>query len=116
MKKIFTKEVIISSIIFFILGCAYNNWQIFRIGTEYEMITITTDRYINYGNEYLIDDFIKTKEHYLNINDLIDYIIEDSENICITEDKYIKINDLYYNVCKDGIRIIPSHVTIIDNQ
>lgn len=114
MKKFFSKEVIISSIIFFILGCWYNNWEIFRIGNEYEKVTVTVDRYIDYSSEYLIDDFITKKNHYLDISNLIDYIIENNDEICVNEDKFIKINNIYYNICGDGIEIIPPYSNVIE--
>ena len=114
IKNFFTREVLIASIVFFIIGYRLSTYNFFKIGSEYETIVVTVDRQIDYGSEYLLDNYIKTRDNYLNIEELIDDIITDNEDICVNENKYIKINDNYYNICGNSKKEISKYDNIIE--
>ena len=63
VKNFFTKEVLIASIIFFIIGYRLSTYNFFKIGSEYETIVVTVDRQFDYGSEYLLDNYIKTRDN-----------------------------------------------------
>jgi hypothetical protein len=114
VKNFFTKEVLIASIIFFIIGYRLSTYNFFKIGSEYETIVVTVDRQFDYGSEYLLDNYIKTRDNYLNIEVLIDDVITNNEDICINENKYIKINDNYYNICGNSKKEVSKYDNIIE--
>lgn len=114
VKNFFTKEVLIASIIFFIIGYRLSTYNFFKIGSGYETIVVTVDRQFDYGSEYLLDNYIKTRDNYLNIEELIDDVIMNNEDICINENKYIKINDNYYNICGNSKKKVSKYDNIIE--
>ncbi len=114
VKNFFTKEVLIASIIFFVIGYRLSTYNFFKIGSEYETIVVTVDRQFDYGSEYLLDNYIKTRDNYLNIEELIDDVITNNEDICINENKYIKINDNYYNICGNSKKEVSKYDNIIE--
>lgn len=114
IEKIITKEVVIASILFFIIGYRIREYDFFKIGKEYETITVTVDREFDYGTNYLLDDYIKTRDNYLNLVEFFNYVIENDDNICINENKYIKIDNNYYNICGKAKKKISKFDNIIE--
>ena len=114
VKKFFTKEVLIASILFYIIGYHMSNYNFFKIGKQYETITVTVDREFNYGHDYLLDNYIKTRDNYLNLVELIDDVIINNEDICLNENKYIKIDNKYYNICNKPKEKISKYDNVIE--
>lgn len=84
----------------------YTKFNVYKIGEDQEEITATIDRYINIdGHDYLLEDYIKSNNNYLDLESFVENTIWDkidNEEMCKIGSKLILINDKYYYVCDEG--------------
>lgn len=122
MEKISNKEVIIFSIIFFVLGCWFENRNIFKIKQEDDYIISEINRNIEIdGYEYELDNYINGSKNNFNIEKFVkDFLTNKSDNyeICETSNNLILKNGKYLYICSEKNDIsedfLPNDINIIE--